>query len=292
MTQATYLLDTGHTKAQAFAMLQGVLSAIQSGNAGATPPAEAAAGMVWVDTDARTLKMRNIANNGWITLGSFASGSFVPAGVNRLTEAQATDPTGTEFGATSGAQIAAAVDARMGAVGTPVNEAAWHPYDMVRVGDGADGLFWDRSVDGDGQYIMTPDFEDGYEYMVRVEGVSFGGSGTYGLVIKGWIDQTNSVTEQMPISAATSSRGAIFGSVRIVSPRVPGPFMNIVVEQAVSPLLNSNVSPDCPCGYGASMTLGAVDRTLFKAELSWTGGRRWFNAGKMYLLRRREYVSG
>ncbi|BAQ67807.1 UDP-glucose-4-epimerase [Rhodovulum sulfidophilum] len=97
--------------------------------------------MLWVDTATRALKMRNIANNGWITLGSFASGSFVPAGVNQLTEAQASDPTGTEFGAISGAQIAAAVDARNGAVGAPVNEAAWHPYDMVRVGDGADGLF-------------------------------------------------------------------------------------------------------------------------------------------------------
>ncbi|MBK5923799.1 hypothetical protein CCR90_08400 [Rhodovulum sulfidophilum] len=111
MTQGTYLLDTGHTKAQAFAMLQGALSAIQSGNAGATPPAETAAGMLWVDTATRALKMRNIANNGWITLGSFASGTFVPAGVNQLTEAQATDPTGTAFGAVSGEILKAVVEA-------------------------------------------------------------------------------------------------------------------------------------------------------------------------------------
>ncbi|MBL3610992.1 hypothetical protein [Rhodovulum sulfidophilum] len=111
MTQATYLLDTGHTKAQAFAMLQGVLSAIQSGNAGATPPAETAAGMLWVDTAARALKMRNIANNGWITLGSLAGEAFTPAGVLQLTLAQATDPTGTEFGALSGQILKAVVEA-------------------------------------------------------------------------------------------------------------------------------------------------------------------------------------
>ncbi|WP_414897711.1 hypothetical protein [Rhodovulum sp. YEN HP10] len=111
MSQGSYLLDNTHTKAQAFAMLQGALSAIQSGNAGATPPAETAAGMLWVDTAERALKMRNIPNNGWITLGSFASGSFIPAGVRELTEVQATDPTGTEFGALSGAVLRAAVQA-------------------------------------------------------------------------------------------------------------------------------------------------------------------------------------
>ncbi|NDK36971.1 hypothetical protein [Rhodovulum sulfidophilum] len=156
MTQGTYLLDNTHTKAQAFAMLQGALSAIQSGNAGAAPPAETATGMIWVDTAARALKMRNVPNNGCITLGSFASGSFVPAGANQLTEAQATDPTGTEFGAISGAQIAAVVDARNGAVGTPVNEAAWHSYNMINVGDRATGLFWDHSVDGNISVLETP----------------------------------------------------------------------------------------------------------------------------------------
>jgi len=166
MTQATYLLDTGHTKAQAFAMLQGALSAIQSGNAGASPPAETAAGMLWLDTATRALKMRNIANNGWITLGSFASGTFVPAGVNQLTEAQAKDAFSDIYGAVTGQILAAAIDARVRATGAPVNEAVWHPYDAARVGDGATGVIWDHAMNGNsGQYIETPELSPGeYEY--------------------------------------------------------------------------------------------------------------------------------
>ncbi|MBL3611389.1 hypothetical protein JMM60_22030 [Rhodovulum sulfidophilum] len=149
-------------------MLQGALSAIQSGNAGATPPAETAAGMVWVDTATRALKMRNIANNGWITLGSFASGSFVPAGVNQLTEAQAKDALSEIYGAVTGQILAAAIDARVRATGAPVNEAVWHPHDAARVGDGATGVIWDYAMNGNsGQYIETPELSPG-EYGYRL----------------------------------------------------------------------------------------------------------------------------
>ncbi|MBK5925631.1 hypothetical protein CCR90_18065 [Rhodovulum sulfidophilum] len=53
--------------------------------------------------------MRNVPNNGWITLGSFASGSFVPAGVNQLTEAQAKDAFSDIYGAVTGAILRAAI---------------------------------------------------------------------------------------------------------------------------------------------------------------------------------------
>ncbi|MCE8472569.1 hypothetical protein LZ189_26610, partial [Rhodovulum sulfidophilum] len=75
MTQSTYLLDASQTKAQAFAMLQGALLALQSNNADAAEPVETAPGMFWLDTAARALKMRNPANSGWITLGALGSGA-------------------------------------------------------------------------------------------------------------------------------------------------------------------------------------------------------------------------
>ncbi|NDK37186.1 hypothetical protein, partial [Rhodovulum sulfidophilum] len=108
--------------------------------------------------------------------------------MNQLTEAQAKDAFSEVYGAVTGQILAAAIDARMGAVGASVNEAAWHPHDMVRVGDGADGLFWDHSAEGDGRYISTPDFEDGYEYMIRFEGLTFGGNGGSYLMLKGWVE--------------------------------------------------------------------------------------------------------
>ncbi|MCW2305365.1 hypothetical protein M2324_003787 [Rhodovulum sulfidophilum] len=278
MTQATYLLDTGHTKAQAFAMLQGALSAIQSGNAGATPPAETAAGMVWVDTDAHALKMRNIANNGWITLGSFASGNFVPAGVNQLTEAQAKDALSDIYGAVTGQILAAAIDARVRATGAPVNEAVWHPYDMVRVGDGADGLFWDHSLTGNQRYVQTPAFEDGYEYMLRIMGMEWHGYGNKRPTIKGFIEQTGRYASAMAMAGDVEPSTGFHVMIRLLFPRVPSPFFGIEGK--------------IPSGQIRTSTLGGNDRTVSRAEISWADGDTDIRAGKMYLYRRREYISG
>ncbi|MBL3564365.1 hypothetical protein JMM59_04980 [Rhodovulum sulfidophilum] len=278
MTQATYLLDTGHTKAQAFAMLQGVLSAIQSGNAGATPPAETAAGMVWVDTATRALKMRNIANNGWITLGSFASGSFVPAGVNQLTEAQAKDAFSDIYGAVTGQILAAAIDARVRATGAPVNEAVWHPYDMVRVGDGADGLFWDHSLTGNQRYVQTPAFEDGYEYMLKIEGMEWDGFGTKRPTVRGYVDQTGNFASAMDIYSDINPSTGFYTMIRLLFPRVPSPYFG--VEGKV------------PSGQLRTSELGGDNRTVSKAEISWDNRDTDIRAGKMYLYRRREYISG
>jgi len=51
-----------------------------------------------------------------------------------------------------------------GATNAPVIAAGWHPYDMVDVGDGNDGVIYDFSVDGAVGSVVTPDFADGYEY--------------------------------------------------------------------------------------------------------------------------------
>jgi len=53
-----------------------------------------------------------------------------------------------------------------GATGAPVEAAGWHPYNQVEYGDGADGLIYDNSVDGNVSAVETPDFEDGWEYRV------------------------------------------------------------------------------------------------------------------------------
>jgi hypothetical protein len=65
-----------------------------------------------------------------------------------------------------------------GATGAPINQTGWHPYDAVMVGDGADGVFYDHSVDGSQSSVETPDFEDGYEYRVIASDVSHSGGAT------------------------------------------------------------------------------------------------------------------
>jgi len=58
-----------------------------------------------------------------------------------------------------------------GAPGAPVNQAAWHPFNMTSVGDGATGVIWSFPVDGAVSVITSPDFIDGYEYAFRFDQV-------------------------------------------------------------------------------------------------------------------------
>ncbi|MBL3576020.1 hypothetical protein JMK10_02610 [Rhodovulum sulfidophilum] len=116
----------------------------------------------------RALKMRNVPNNGWITLGSFASGSFVPGGVNHLTEAQAKDALSDIYGAVTGAILRAAILAHAPDAVSP----GWHTFDMLRPGDGATGLIWSYDKAGSIQNVEKPEFEYGYEYALVFEAVA------------------------------------------------------------------------------------------------------------------------
>ncbi|WP_238394092.1 hypothetical protein, partial [Rhodovulum sulfidophilum] len=92
--------------------------------------------------------------------------------------------------------------------------------------------------------------------------------------------QTSNVTGQANISSEVFSGDLLSGMVRMHYPRVPGRYMALSQERGASNL------------RGGMLDLGGENRTAFRGELSWRDGRRWFTAGKMYLLRRREYISG
>jgi hypothetical protein len=67
MAQADYVVANG-TGAAVRSDLNGQLAAIVSNNSGATEPATMYAYQWWADTTAGLLKLRNSANNAWITL--------------------------------------------------------------------------------------------------------------------------------------------------------------------------------------------------------------------------------
>jgi hypothetical protein len=67
MAQADYIVANG-TGAAVRSDLNGQLAAIVSNNSGATEPATMYAYQWWADTTAGLLKIRNAANNAWITL--------------------------------------------------------------------------------------------------------------------------------------------------------------------------------------------------------------------------------
>lgn len=68
------------------------------------------------------------------------------------------------------------IAAREGAVNSPYERSGWHPYNGVTIGDGATGVIYDFAVHGAVASVVSPDFEDGYEYMLVMSGIDSSGA--------------------------------------------------------------------------------------------------------------------
>ena len=81
MAQHDYVIDNS-TGANVRADINNALAAIVSNNSGSSEPATKYAYQWWADTSAGTLKIRNSANNAWISLFTLAGGIDVDAASN------------------------------------------------------------------------------------------------------------------------------------------------------------------------------------------------------------------
>ena len=75
MSQHDYVIANG-TGAAVRSDLNGALAAIVTQNSGATAPATTYAYQWWADTTTGLLKIRNAANNAWVTVGTLASANL------------------------------------------------------------------------------------------------------------------------------------------------------------------------------------------------------------------------
>lgn len=81
--------------------LNNALAAIVSNNSSSTEPATTFAFQWWIDTNTTTLKIRNAANDGWITVGDYSATNFAlatlasPSFTGTVTSAGNINMTGT-----------------------------------------------------------------------------------------------------------------------------------------------------------------------------------------------------
>jgi hypothetical protein len=96
MAQADYVVANG-TGAAVRSDLNGQLAAIVSNNSGVTEPATMYAYQWWADTTTGELKLRNSANNAWITVGTLADANLglLSLAGGTLTGALLADDSGT-----------------------------------------------------------------------------------------------------------------------------------------------------------------------------------------------------
>lgn len=173
--------------------------------------------------------------------------------------------------------LLAAMEGSAGGDGAPVNQAMWHPYDMVKVGDGNDGVFYDFAGDGAVASIDTPTFEDGYEY--RVVGTSLGSSNGLAatLQVQFYKATDGALTSAQNLGANGGSSNVLAFRFDVERPR-----------QAQFGCYGSGITSNNSSGLPAVITAAVSDTTLQKIDylrFAWSAGN--FNAGTMILYRRR-----
>lgn len=166
------------------------------------------------------------------------------------------------------------------ATGAPVVFAGWHPVDKVSIGDGKTGLIYDHAVTGTVSSVVTPDFEDGYEY--RVVGVD--------LFCDSASDVRLNAEAQFAIVGYRRLRFSVDGNgnsfywgcdLEIVTPR-----LSKTTHFAYGFLSrNGSITSE---GIDSN-SYGGTQQKLLRARLRFTSGS--VSGGKVYCFRRREYAS-
>jgi len=172
-----------------------------------------------------------------------------------------------------------------GSTDSPVLSTGWHPYDMVTVGDGNDGAIYEFSVDGTVATITTPDFEDGYEYMLRF--VNIGGSNPGAPMNCNLYRETDAAYTNLTITSGIDATSGYDGLLRIYFPRVRGVYHK---EDWAFPLHDRRTPPSSIALTGPFEVIDATVQPILRAQLDLSAGS--FDQGNVYMLRRREFISG
>lgn len=167
------------------------------------------------------------------------------------------------------------------ASGAPVMRAGWHPVDKVSIGDTKDGLIYDFAVNGALSNIVTPDFEDGYEYRLVGSEITPSSSSTINLEI--YKQTTGAYTTVLTLgSLDVTPRGfdLEFWTPRLSLKNHMGFGLSYIdTGTAASTIISS---------------YNATAQKLLRARLSFPGFygvSTTVGGGKVWLLRRRDYTS-
>ncbi len=168
------------------------------------------------------------------------------------------------------------------ASGAPVMRAGWHPVDKVSVGDGKDGVIFDFGVNGGLTSIVTPDFEDGYEYRLIASGLAPATENTT-ITLALYKETSAAYTTILTLGNDMTPRG---WDIQLLTPRLSlknhmGSGFTYVGSSTATSLVIST--------YNATAQKLLRARVTFPTLVPYVSAPA--GAGKIWLLRRRDYTS-
>jgi hypothetical protein len=170
-----------------------------------------------------------------------------------------------------------------GTSGAPVASTGWHPYDLTAAGGTEDGTVYDFSVDGAVASVAMPALADGYEYAIKLNGVSSAATGvTQNLLVRATMSDAS--THDFILVQSTNDARNYSGIVAF-------PMCRALLREQTFQYISAMVTN---LGANESETPNAdLNGTPVKvASLSVRFTSVNIDAGTIQFLRRREYVSG
>lgn len=168
-----------------------------------------------------------------------------------------------------------------GASGAPYAFLNWHPYDGVSVGGSEAGEIYNSATDGAVGSVVTPDFVDGYEYGLILDGFgsNSGTDGTLDFTVT-FDDATTMVGTISPLGTL----GARTGAVAYLNSRVRRQaFASTVLWQfATTGGTSGNATP-------STVKTAANATKILKFTITPADGS--IALGRLLLIRRRDYLS-
>lgn len=184
-----------------------------------------------------------------------------------------------------------------GSNNAPINQAAWHPYNKVTVGDSNTGLIYNFATDGTVATVTSPDFTDNYEYAFLFDRVSADGFGTVRISLyretSGAYAGSNTIDE---MSVSTTSLQSAF--IQLPLTRITKGYHSILAEN----LRNGTDSSGTEASLqdNANTTTGDITRSavrhttpqkILRAQFSLSSNNISGSGtgGKIYMYRRRVF---
>jgi len=166
-----------------------------------------------------------------------------------------------------------------GASGAPIVATGWHGYDTTNVGDATTPFYNGASQ----ATIETPDFADGYEYRILGRGVSFTSAVAQTMVV----DYLISGAWETIFSSTSNLLGPLDFDIWFRSPRRSARRFLIDYSIAGASTTTSWSPTNGTQENGVASIADNNAAVVTRARISFAS--RTFNAGQIYLLRRREY---
>jgi hypothetical protein len=169
--------------------------------------------------------------------------------------------------------------AMRGNTGAPYAAAGWHPFDGLAVGDGNDGVIYDFAVHGAVASVVSPDFEDGYEYLFIADALSSSAS-TTGFLVELYRETAASYAAAFVARTyATTLSAMLYARVEVKSPRTTA--RGFVIEVQCH---ESAIDATAALSTDSGIVTVATAQKILRARLSFAGAN--FGSGTIRMMRR------